>query len=139
MNKTMTTILGILILTVLAFSACGVNKDAEVNAFVSDMDKVTGEITAKVNGNPTAAGVDEAQKVLDAKKADLKARYDKLKELRGYELSEPVMKKLTDSISKNMEAVADLQIKNVDKTVEDEAFGKKMNKLYTDYNSIFGV
>ena len=135
-----TTILGILILTVLAFSACGgVNKDAEVTAFVTDVDKVTSEITTKVNTNPSAAGVDEAQKILDAKKADLKARYDKLKELRGYELSEPVMKKLTDSISKNMESVANLQIQNVEKTVEDEAFGKKMNKLYTDYNAIFGV
>ena len=134
-----TTILGILILTILAFAGCSVNKDAEVTAFVSDMDKVTNEITSKVNSSPTAAGVDEAQKALDAKKADLKARYDKLKELRGYELSEQVTKKLTDSITKNMETVANLQIQNVEKTVSDEAFGKKMNKLYTDYNSIFGV
>lgn len=133
------TILGLLILTVLAFAGCSANKDAEVKTFVTEVDKITNEITTKINSNPTAAGVEEAQKVLDGKKSDLKSRYDKLKELRGFELSEPVMKSFTDSISKNMESIADLQIKNAEKTVTDEAFGKKLNKLYTDYNAIFGV
>lgn len=132
-----TTILGILITTILALTACGVNKDAEVTAFVSDIDSVTNELTSKFNSSNS--GVDEAQKILDAKKADLKARYDKLKELRGYEISEAAMKKFTDSISKNMEAVAGLQIQNAEKIASDEAFGKKMNKLYSDYNSIFGI
>lgn len=136
-----TTIFGILILTILAFAAAcgGVNKDTEVSAFVADIDKVTGDITAKVKANPSVAGIEEAQKILDGKKSDLKARYDKLKELRNFEVSEAVMKKFTDSISRNMESVADLQIENADKTVSDEAFGKKINKLYTDYNQIFGV
>jgi hypothetical protein len=136
-----TTTFGILILTILAFAAAcgGANNDAEVSAFVADMDKVTGDITAKVKANPSVAGIEEAQKILDGKKSDLKARYDKLKELRNFEVSEAVMKKFTDSISRNMESVADLQIENADKTVSDEAFGKKINKLYTDYNGIFGV
>lgn len=136
-----TTIFGILILTILAFAAAcgGVSKDTEVSAFVADIDKVTGDITAKVKANPSVAGIEEAQKILDGKKSDLKARYDKLKELRNFEVSEAVMKKFTDSISRNMESVADLQIENADKTVSDEAFGKKINKLYTDYNQIFGV
>lgn len=134
-----TTILGILILTVLAFAGCGVNKDAEVTAFIADLDKVSNEIVAKVQQNPSAVGVDQAQVVLDKQKADLKARYDKLKGLRGYELSDAVMKKFTDSVSKNIEWVGNLQIQYAEKTVGDEAFGKKMNKLYTDFNSIFGV
>ena len=134
-----TTILGILLLMVLAFAGCGVNKDAEVNAFVADMDKLAGQIVTKVNANPTASGIDEAQKILDKQKSDLKARYDKLKELRGYELSETVMKKFTDSVAKNIETIGGLQIQHAEQTVGDEAFGKKMNKLYTDFNSIFGV
>lgn len=135
-----TTILGILFLMILAFAGCGgTNKDAEVNAFVADMDKLAGQIVTKVNAEPTASGIDEAQKVLDKQKSDLKARYDKLKELRGYELSEAVMKKFTDSVAKNIETIGGLQIQYAEQTVGDEAFGKKMNKLYTDFNSIFGV
>lgn len=134
-----TTILGILLLTVLAFAGCGSNKDAEVNIFVADVDKLAGQIVTKVNADPTASGIDEAQKILDKQKSDLKARYDKLKELRGYELSEAVMKKFTDSVAKNIETIGGLQIQHAEQTVGDEAFGKKMNKLYTDFNSIFGV
>lgn len=133
------TIFGILILSVMAFAGCSANKDADVKAFMTDVDKITNEITTKINSNPTSAGVEEAQKILDGKKSDLKSRYNKLKELRGYELSEPVMKSFTESVSKNMESVADLQIKNAEKTITDEVFGKKLNKLYTDYNAIFGV
>lgn len=134
-----TIILGILFLMVLALAGCGSNKDAEVDTFVADMDKLAGQIVTKVNANPTASGIDEAQKILDKQKSDLKARYDKLKELRGYELSEAVMKKFTDSIAKNIETIGGLQIQHAEQTVGDEAFGKKMNKLYTDFNSIFGV
>ncbi|HEX8250638.1 MAG TPA: hypothetical protein VF599_20865 [Pyrinomonadaceae bacterium] len=129
-----TTILGILLLMVLAFAGCGSNKDTEVNAFVADTDKLAGQIVTKVNANPTANGIDEAQKILDKQKSDLKARYDKLKELRGYELSEAVMKKFTDSVAKNIETIGGLQIQHAEQTVGDEAFGKKMNKLYTDFN-----
>jgi predicted component of type VI protein secretion system len=134
-----TIILGILFFMVLALAGCGSNKDAEVDTFVADMDKLAGQIVTKVNANPTASGIDEAQKILDKQKSDLKARYDKLKELRGYELSEAVMKKFTDSVAKNIETIGGLQIQHAEQTVGDEAFGKKMNKLYTDFNSIFGV
>lgn len=132
-------IIGILILSLLALAGCSTNRDAEVKAFIVDVDKVTTDLIGKINAKPTAAGIDEAQKILDGKKSDLKARYDQLKTLRGFELSDQVMKEFTDSVGKNMESVADLQIKNAEKTVADEAFGQKMNKLYTDYNAIFGV
>lgn len=106
-----TTILGILFLVILAFAGCGgTNKDAEVNAFVADMDKLAGQIVTKVSAEPTASGIDEARKVPDKQKSDLKARYDKLKELRGYEPSEAVMKKFTDSVAKNIETIGGLQI-----------------------------
>lgn len=129
----------VLLAATLAFVGCAKNRDAEVNAFMADLDKVTNDIVQKVNANPTAAGIEDAQKALDEKKADLKSRFDKFKDLRQNELSSDVMKKFTDNVSKDLKSVANLQIDYVEKTVGDEAFGKKMNQLYTDYNSIFGV
>lgn len=132
--------IGLGLLTLLAFAAgCGKNRDAEVNAFMSDLDKVTNDLVEKVKAEPSAAGLDEAQKILDAKVADLKGRFDKFKDLREGELTNETMKKFTDGVSKDIKAVANLQVDYVEKTVGDEVFGKKMNKLYTDYNSIFGI
>ena len=133
-------VLGLMILTSLVFAACsGAGKDAEVNAFVTDSDKLASEIVQKVKANPTAKGVEEAQKVLEAKKADLKAKYDKLKTVSGYEIKEETMKKFTDSTFKNIESVNGLKIDYVDQTLDDAVFGEKINKLVTDFNALYGV
>jgi hypothetical protein len=114
------------------------NKDAEVNSFVTDMDKLTGEIVKAVEEKP-ATGVDRAQQLLDARKTEMKANFEKLKDVRGFQLSEEMKKKFTDAIAKNVEAVNTLQIKYVEESIEDQSFGQKLKKLSTDYNSIFGV
>lgn len=129
----------ILLITFAAvFSGCSMNKDAEVNSFVTDMDKLTGEIVKAVDEKP-ATGVDRAQQLLDARKTEMKANFEKLKDVRGFQLSEEMKKKFTDAITKNVEAVNTLQIKYVEESIEDQSFGQKLKKLSTDYNSIFGV
>ena len=133
-------VLGLMILTSLVFAACsGAGKDAEVNAFVTDSDKLATEIVQKVKANPTARGIEEAQKILEARKTDLKAKYDKLKTVSGYEVKEETMKKFTDSTFKNIESVNGLKIDYVDQTLEDAVFGEKINKLVTDFNALYGV
>lgn len=43
----------ILLITLAAvFSGCSLNKDAEVNSFITDMDKLTGEIVKSVEEKP---------------------------------------------------------------------------------------
>lgn len=69
----------------------------------------------------------------------MKANFEKLKDVRGFQLSEEMKKKFTDAVTKNVEAVNTLQIKYVEESIEDQSFGQKLKKLSTDYNSIFGV
>lgn len=133
-------ILGLMIVASFVLSAaCGAGKDAEVNAFVTDTDSLTREIVRQVKTNPTATGVEAAQKLLDAKSSDIKAKYDRLKTVSGYEIKEETMKKFTDSTFKNIETVNGLKVDYIDKTLEDAAFGEKINKLVTDFNALYGV
>ena len=121
-----------------AFSACGVQRDSEVKSFIADMDQVAIDIERTVNEKPDT-GVDRAQQMLDARKPELKKKFESLKELRGYQLSEATTKEFTDAVARNVEKVGDLQIKYAEKSVDDEKFGQKLSKLSDDFNSIFGV
>lgn len=129
------------ILIYLAFAAaCGaINKDADVNSFVAEVDRLSAEIVQTVDAEPTVSGVGKAQKLLDARKNDLKQNYDKLKELRGFQLSQDTAKKFADAIAKDISSVGSLQIKYAEKTFDDASFGKKLSELSSDFNSIFGV
>ena len=132
------SLFGLVVLIALAFSACGVKRDAEVGAFVGEMDKLAADIVRTVDEKP-ATGVDDAQKMLDARKGELKKSFEKLKDVRGYELSREMSQKLTDSVTKNVESVGGLQIKHVEKAAADRKFAEKLKKLADDFNSIYGV
>ena len=132
------TLFVLIISLVAALAGCGVKKDAEVNSFIADMDKVAADIVRTVDEKPDS-GVDRAQQLLDSKKAELKAKFDTLKDLRGFQLSEETTKKFSDAVAKNVGAVMDLQVKYAEKASEDAKFAQKLNKLSGDFNSIFGV
>lgn len=120
----------------LTFAACG-NKDAEVNAFISENSAVVKDIADKIEANPSAAGVDEAQKAFDAKKSDLKSKWDAMKEARGAQVSADVQKKLTDSMTSDMKLLTDASTKNAVKMASDPAAIDKFQKLMTDYTNTF--
>jgi hypothetical protein len=132
------SLFSLVVLIAMALSGCSVNKDAEVNAFVTEMNKLAADIVRAVDEKPST-GVDEAQKLLDARKADLKTSFEKIKDVRGFQLSKETSKKLTDSVTKNVESVGGLQIKYAEKSAADKKFGEKLSKLSTDFNSIYGV
>ena len=91
-------------------SAC--SKDAEVNAFIAENRAVIEDIVKKVDANPTAAGVDDAQKAFDAKKAGLKAKWEAVKNTPGVQLSADVRKKLNEDVPADMKKLTDAQIKH---------------------------
>lgn len=132
------TLFILLMTLVAAFSACSMNKDAEVNSFIIDMDKLTNEIVKAVEEQPTL-GIDKAQQLLETKKTGMKASFEQLKDVRGFQLSDEMKKKFTDAITRNVEAINTLQIKYVEESVADKSFGQKLQKLSADFNSIFGV
>jgi len=127
-----------LLLAVFCMVLAGCSKNAEVEAFITENDAVMKDITTKIDQNPTAAGVDDAQKSFDAKKASLKAKWDAIKDARGAQVSSETQKKLNDSVANNSKALTDVSTKNMMKLAQDKDAAMKFQKLMQDYASIFG-
>ncbi|MEP6903281.1 MAG: hypothetical protein ABJA66_16255 [Actinomycetota bacterium] len=124
------------LLVVFCLGLVGCNKDAEFEAFIGENHAVIDDIVKKIDANPTEAGVDEAQKSFDAKKAGLKTKWDAIKEARGVQVSEAVTKKLTDSMTSDMKMLTDVQQKNSQKLAENGEAMNKFVKLVQSYSEI---
>jgi len=124
-------------LLVCCFYLSGCSKDAEINTFITEFDATTNEIVQKIDANPTSAGVDEAQKAFDAKKASLTAKWDAIKDAVGMQVSEDAKKKLKDSVEKNMKALVDVSTKNMMKLAADRAALTKFQALMKDFQATF--
>lgn len=124
----------ILILLIL-----GCSKDAEIDAFITEFDAATKDIVAKIDANPTAAGVAEAQKSFDGKKASLKAKWDGIKDAVGMQVSADTKKKLEDSVSNNMKSLMDVSMKHAMKMAMDKDASAKFQALMKDYQSTFAM
>jgi len=127
--------LGFIMMLCLAMAGCGLNKDAEVDAFMNDLETTTKEMAAKIDANPTSAGVDEAQKVLDGKKDSLKKTFNELKNATGY-VSQEAQKKLTDGMTRTQKVLSEMATKHTASMVKEPAFGTKLQKLMLDYSAI---
>ena len=66
-------IVALLLVFCLVFTGCS-GPVKEVNAFIDAKDEIILEIGKKIEANPTETGVDEARKVFESKKDDLKAK-----------------------------------------------------------------
>lgn len=115
----------------------GCSKDAEINAFITEFDAATKEIVAKIEANPTSAGIDDAQKAFDGKKAGLKAKFDGLKGARGFQVSADTKKKLEESMTNNGKALLEVSMKNAMKLAMDKDASTKFKNLLTDFQSTF--
>src|ERR1044072_4038275 len=105
----------LLILSVMALVGC--KKDAEINAVLADFESFTKDLVKKVDANPTAAGVDDAQKFLDSKKAEMKEKWDSIKVARGFQVSKETQQKMEESLKNNFMSVMGLQSKYIGKTM----------------------
>ena len=132
MYKKLTCLL--LVAICLVFAGC--KKDSEVNAFITDYDAFSNEIVKHVDDSPNVAGVDAAQKYLDSKKADIRAKFEAFKDARGFQLSEDTTKKLTESVTRNVSAVNGLEVKYMSQSIQNSEFKSKLEKLVKDYNEI---
>jgi hypothetical protein len=126
----------LLIALVLALAGC--KKDSEVTGFIKDFDALTDDMVKTINASPTSAGIDEAQKKLDAKKADLKTRLNALKELRGFQVSKESLEGLTKSLTENSQKLAGLATKIGQSAVanKDIAMTTKYAALMKSYGEI---
>lgn len=124
-----------LLMFCIALGAC--NKDADVEAFITEFDATTNEMVAKINNTPTSAGIDEAQKVFEAKKPALKAKLDIFKGAKEMQVSEAMQKKLKNCAEKNGNALGAAVMNNRAKFVGDKAAMEKFQNMMKDYAAIF--
>jgi Tfp pilus assembly protein PilP len=125
-----------LLLACLLVSGC--KKDTQINSVIAELDTFTTELVKKVESAPNpSAGVDDAQKFLDSKKADLAAKIASLKDVRGFQVSEDTKKKMTASVVDDVKRVSGLQIKYIAVSMRDAAFKAKLEKLTRDYQGLY--
>ncbi|MFT3742795.1 MAG: hypothetical protein QM785_00745 [Pyrinomonadaceae bacterium] len=129
--------ISLFLVTLFCLGLTGCSKDAEINAFITELDAATKEIVAKIDANPTAAGIDEAQKAFDGKKAALKAKFQGIKEARGFQVSADTKKKLEESLTNNGKALLDVSMKNAMKLAMDKDAATKFKNLLTDFQGTF--
>lgn len=123
----------LLVVACLALVGCG-KKDSEINSFVTEINTFTDELVKKVESGATPdAGVDEAQKYMDSRKADLKAKFDSVKHIGENQVSEDTKKKMQESFYNDGVKVGQLQAKYG----SDPAVSAKIKKLTQDFLDLF--
>jgi hypothetical protein len=121
----------------LAFAAC--KKDTEINSTMADIHTATDEMVKIINTSPTVQGVDDAQKYWDSKKADLKKKWDGIKDARGFQVSDDTKTKMTDSYTKDYMAIKGLEIKHMGVSIRDAGFKSKLEKLVKEWEETFSA
>ncbi len=119
----------------LTFTGC--NKDAEVDAFLTEFEATTADIAKKIDDNPSAAGVDEAQKAFTAKKSTLVTKFDAIKSARSFQVSEAKQKEMMDRVVKSASALTETARKNAMKLASDPEAISKFQALMKDYGETF--
>jgi hypothetical protein len=117
----------------------GCSKDEEILAFAKKLDGFTTEVVSRVEkAQDPKAGVDAAQQYLDTNQAELKSAYVELSGVRGFQVKQETMDRLTNSVTENTGKVMGLKLKYVTESASDKDFDKKLDKLSDSYSAIFG-
>ncbi len=123
----------LIVLACLAIVGCG-KKDDQINSFVNEINSFTDELVKKVEDGATPSeGVDEAQKYMDSRKADLRAKFDSVKNIGENQVSEETKKKMQDSFYQDGVKVGQLTAKYG----SDPAVKTKLQKLTQDFLELF--
>ena len=124
----------------LAVALCALSlackRDADVGAVVDELNSFTQEIVKRVDANPTAAGVDEAQKYFDSRKEEMTGKLASIKNVREAQVSEETKKKMLEGFTNNVMSVSKLQIKYMNQSMRDPALRGKLEKLTKDYTAL---
>jgi hypothetical protein len=120
---------------VLIFCAAliGCSKDGEITSFLTDWESVTNEMVKKID----EGDIDGAKAAFDSKKDSLKTKWESVKTARGFQVSDDMQKKMTDSATKNMSALSGSATKNLMKFAADKPKMDKLQALIQDYSDIF--
>src|SRR3954471_6581446 len=121
--------------TATGAGGAGTNDGGET---IATLDAFTKELTAKVESAvETKAGLEDAQKLLDARKAELAARVASLRASPEVKADASARGHLLEAEVDDTERVHRLQIKYADASARDPDFKERLDRLVSDYDSIF--
>lgn len=124
----------------LALAVCllslACKRDEDVGKVVDELNAFTAEVVKRVDANPSAAGVDDAQKYFDSRKEEVKGRLASIKNVREAQVSAETMQKMKESFGNNATTIAKLQLKYLNQSMSDPAMRPKLAKLMQDYNAL---
>ncbi len=107
-------------------------------AEIEALGAFTEELTSKVESARDAkAGLEEAQKLLDARKAELTASVSALRASPKVKSDASARGRLLEAEVDNTERVHRLQVKYSEDSTRDPDFKARLDKLVSDYDSIF--
>ena len=110
----------------------------DVGETVKALGAFTEELTSKVESARDAkAGLEEAQKLLDARKGELTASVSALRASPRVKSDASARGRLLEAEVDNTERVHRLQIEYADSSARDPDFKARLDKLVSDYDSIF--
>ena len=111
--------------------------DVSVDAVVRQLKEFTDELASKVESAPDPkAGVAEAQRLLDARKAELSARVAALKR-KGLAEDAPARGKWLEAEVDNTRRVRELKLKHLDASLRDPELKAAFERLAADYDSLY--
>lgn len=108
----------------------------EFETFFGDFNLLTDDIIKTIRANPTAAGVKEAQKILDSRKDNLRTRIANLKTARGSQLDEEQAARFRDNMNDNKYKMNQLILAYKNTIKSDREFEEGIKKILIDYTSL---
>lgn len=110
----------------------------DVGETVRALGAFTEELASKVEkAADTKAGLADAQKLLDGRKGELAASVSALRASPQVKSDAAARGRLLEAEVDNTERVHRLQVKYADATASDADFKARLDKLVSDYDSIF--
>lgn len=138
MYKSFKLMLPLMLAVTLLLAGC--KKDAQINSVLADFDSFTQELVKRVDTAQTPArGVEDAQKYLDEKRAELRSKWDSIKTVKNFQVSSETKKRMEEDLKKNLMSVYGLQSRYIDESIKDAAFKTKLDKLIDDYKNLYEV
>lgn len=125
----------LIVFTVLVccVALAGCSKDGEIDSFIAEFERVTQEMTAKIE----TGDIDGAKKSFEDNRASLKSSWDDIKGARGFQVTEESKKKLMESVTKNMSELSKATFRGASKLGGDREKAEELKTLLNDYKNIF--
>ena len=114
-------------------------RDIKFETYISELTTATNEIAAEGSRDLSSAGVARAQKVLDARKADLKKKLAELKTVPVSQVDAQTLERFQESLRANRAKIKDVFLDNpavMEADGKDPEFLANVVKLVEDYVSL---